>query len=153
MRLEQYAQRETEGFVTVTVAGQRFGIPLARVDHVFVPDALFAVPLAPPEIAGLINLRGRILTAVDLRPRLSLPERADSGSMVALEIETFGGLYGLLADAAGDVMWAAPASVERAPSNLDARWADLCSGVCQLDDGLLVALDVDRVLNFSQSAS
>jgi len=152
MRLERKARRETEGFVTVTVAGQRFGISVARVDHVFVPDAVYAVPLAPPEIAGLINLRGKILTAVDLRPRLNLPKRAHRGPMVALEIETYGGLYGLLADGAGDVMWAAPASVERAPSNLDARWADLCAGLCQLEDGLLVALDVDRVLNVCQSA-
>lgn len=153
MSVEQAAEDKTVGFVTVMVAGQRFGVSLTRVDHVFVPDQLSRVPLAPPEIAGLVNLRGHIFTAVDLRARLGLPKREDTAPTIALGVEKAGERYGLVADTAGEAMWVTPSSVERAPSNLDARWADLCSGVCQLDDGLLVLLDVDRVLNFSQSAS
>lgn len=153
MNVEPNTERETEGFVTVMVAGQRFGVSLSCVDHVFVPDRLSDVPLAPPEIAGLINLRGRILTAVDLRPTLGLPSRMDGERMVALSTDRSGELYGLIADEAGDVMWVASSSVEPSPSNLDARWADLCAGVCRLDDGLLMVLDIDRVLKFSQSGA
>ena len=57
-------------YVTAMVGGQLFGLPIGRVQDVFLPDRLARVPLAPPEIAGLINLRGRIVTAIDMRRRL-----------------------------------------------------------------------------------
>ena len=59
-------------YVTATVGGQLFGLPISRVQDVFVPERLARVPLAPPEIAGLLNLRGRIVTAIDMRRRLGL---------------------------------------------------------------------------------
>lgn len=151
MSVEESSQSLTNGLVTVNVADQRFAVPLIRVSHVFVPDRLSTVPLAPPEIAGLLNLRGRIVTALDLRVRLGLPARAPGDPIVALGIEDGGELYGLIADRAGEAIWTAPSAVEPAPANLDARWAGLCAGVCRLDDGLLMVLDVDRVLNFNHS--
>ena len=66
---------EEQDFVTVVTAGQVFGLTLDRVRDVFVPRGLSPVPLAPPEVAGLLNLRGRIVTAVDLRRRLGLGPR------------------------------------------------------------------------------
>ena len=75
----------TEGFVTVVTGGQLFGLRLERVRDVFVPRGLSQVPLAPPEVAGLLNLRGRIVTAIDLRRRLGLPPREDGGAPVAVE--------------------------------------------------------------------
>ena len=62
-------------YVTVMLGGQLFGLPISRVQDVFKPDRLTRVPLAPPEIAGVLNLRGRIVTAIDMRGRLALPER------------------------------------------------------------------------------
>ena len=67
----------TEGFVTVVTGGQLFGMRLERVRDVFVPRGLSRVPLAPPEVAGLLNLRGRIVTAIDLRRRLGVDEIHD----------------------------------------------------------------------------
>ena len=64
-------------YVTVMIGGQLFGLPISRVQDVFMPDRLTRVPLAPKEIAGVLNLRGRIVTAIDMRCRLGLPQRDD----------------------------------------------------------------------------
>ena len=141
---------QSEGFVTVLTAGQLFGLKLERVRDVFVPQALSAVPLAPPEVAGVLNLRGRIVTALDLRRRLGLPPREDGKPTVAVGIEERGELYGLIADKVGDVMWLPASQYETAPANLDPRWAQVCAGVYRLDGRLLVVLDVDKILDFSQ---
>ena len=74
----------TESFVTVMTAGQLFGLKLGGVRDVFVPRGLAKVPLAPPEIAGVLNLRGRIVTAIDLRARLGLPARAEGAAPLAV---------------------------------------------------------------------
>ena len=92
---------QSQGFVTVFTAGQLFALKLERVRDVFVPQALSTVPLAPPEVAGLLNLRGRIVTALDLRRRLGLPPREDGKPTVAVGIEERGELYGLIADKVG----------------------------------------------------
>src|SRR6201990_1783938 len=92
----------TEGavgeFVTAVIGGQLFGLPISRVQDVFMPERLTRVPLAPPEIAGVLNLRGRIVTAVDLRRRLGLPPRSDGRPAMAVGIELKGESYGLLID-------------------------------------------------------
>lgn len=139
----------SNGLVTVAIAGRYFGVPLARVTHVFVPDRLSPVPLAPADIAGLTNRRGRIVTALDLRVRLGLPMRPPGAPMIAVGVEQGGELYGLIADEAFEAMWTAPSDLKPAPANLDARWAGLSAGLCRLNDGLLTVLDVDRVLDLN----
>ncbi|ODR96173.1 chemotaxis protein CheW [Methyloceanibacter superfactus] len=143
-------EQTVQGFVTVTTAGQLFGLGLDRVRDVFVPQGLSAVPLAPPEVAGLLNLRGRIVTALDLRRRLGLPPRDSGKPMIAVGIEDRGELYGLIADRAGDVLWLKASSFENNPVNLDPRWAQVCAGVYRLDGDIMVVLDIDKVLDFSQ---
>src|SRR3954471_10158040 len=91
-------------YVTAMVGGQLFGLPIGRVQDVFLPDRLARVPLAPPEIAGLINLRGRIVTAIDLRRRLGLPPLTDGTQSMAVGIEWKGESYGLLIDAIDEVL-------------------------------------------------
>jgi len=150
MSCENNHEQASEGFVTVVIAGQLFGLRLERVRDVFVPQSLSAVPLAPPEVAGLLNLRGRIVTALDLRRRLGLPPREEGQPTVAVGIEDRGELYGLIADRVGDVLWLKPSSFETNPANLDPRWAQVCSGVHRLDGDLMVVLDVDKILDFSQ---
>ena len=140
----------TEGFVTVVTGGQLFGLRLERVRDVFVPRGLSPVPLAPPEVAGLLNLRGRIVTAIDLRRRLGLPPRSDGGAPVAVGIEERGELYGLIVDRVGDVLRLKRSSYDANPVNLDQRWTKVCAGVYRLDPGLMVVLDVDKILDLSQ---
>ncbi|HEY2226440.1 MAG TPA: chemotaxis protein CheW [Xanthobacteraceae bacterium] len=138
-------------YVTATVGGQLFGLPIARVQDVFAPDRLTRVPLAAPEIAGVLNLRGRIVTAIDLRRRLDLPP-GDARKRMAIGIEYTGESYGLLIDAIGEVLRLASNTREGNPANLDARFARMSAGVHRLEDRLLVVLDVDRVLDVGQQA-
>jgi purine-binding chemotaxis protein CheW len=149
-RMENGAKQVTQGYVTVITAGQLFGIKVGRVRDVFVPRGLSSVPLAPPEISGLLNLRGRIVTAIDLRLRLGLAPRESGAAAIAVGIEERGELYGLIVDKAGDVLWLSPATYEPNPVNLDARWARFCNGVHRLEHGLMVVLDVDKVLDLTR---
>jgi len=128
MSAEDNGEQATEGFVTGVTGGQLFGLKVLRVRDVFVPRGLSQVPLAPPEVAGLLNLRGRIVTAIDLRRRLGLPPRTDGGTPVAVGIEERGELYGLIVDRVGDVVWLKPSSYDTNPANLDQRWAKVCAG-------------------------
>ncbi len=144
-------ERVTE-YVTVMIGSQLFGLPIARVQDVFMPERLTRVPLAPPEIAGVLNLRGRIVTAIDMRRRLGLPPRTGTRPAMAVGIELNGESYGLLIDSVGEVMKLADASREPNPVNLDARWAGVSGGVHRLDGQLMVILDVDRVLDMANTA-
>jgi purine-binding chemotaxis protein CheW len=138
-------QAEIE-FVTVLTADQLFGLPISRVHDVFMVDRLTRVPLAPPEIAGILNLRGRVVTMIDMRRRLDLPAREEGGGNMAVGIEHRGESYGLLIDSVGEVLKIPAASREPNPVNLDPRWLLVADGVVQLDGRLMVVLDVDRVL-------
>ena len=139
-------------YVTVMLGEQMFGLPIERVQDVFVPDRMTQVPLAPPEVAGILNLRGRIVTAVDMRARLDLPRRPDGEPVMAIGIELKGESYGLLVDAVGEVMKIAASAAEPRPANLDARLARVAAGVIRLESQLMVILDVDRVLDLKKAA-
>jgi purine-binding chemotaxis protein CheW len=150
----------TVEYVTAQIGGQLFGLPIGRVQDVFVPDRLTRVPLAAPEIAGLISLRGRIITLLDMRHRLGFAaaglalQHADRGSpRVALGVEHKGESYGLLVDEIGEVMKLPAAGREHVPINMHGRLARLVAGVHRLDRDLLVVLDVDRVLDLEASVS
>ena len=136
-------------YVTATVGGQLFGLPISRVQDVFAPDRLTRVPLAPPEVAGILNLRGRIATAIDMRCRLDLGKRPEGQPMMAIGIEIKGESYGLLIDVIGEVLKLATSGREDNPVNLDPGLARVSAGVHRLDGKLLVILDVDRVLEIA----
>jgi len=143
----------TVEYVTAAIGEQLFGLPIARVQDVFVPQRLALVPLAGPEIAGLINLRGRIVTMIDMRRRLDLKAREGGArAMMAIGVEYKGESYGLLIDEIGEVVKLAAASREDNPINLDERLARVSSGVHRLDGRLLVVLDVERVLDIGVRA-
>ena len=91
-------------FVTFIVAGQMFGLPIARVQDVFKPARITRVPLAAAEIAGVLNLRGRIVTAIDMRQRLEVKRREEGDAPMAIGIEANGESFGLLVDAVGEVL-------------------------------------------------
>lgn len=141
-------------YVTAVVGGQLFGLPIGRVQDVFVPESLTRVPLAAAEVAGLLNLRGRILTLIDLRRRLGLDTGGvgDRRPSKAIGIEHAGESYGLLIDEIGEVMMLPAASREECPINMDRRLAQAAIGVHRLDGRILVVLDVDRVLAFDPRA-
>jgi len=137
----------TTEYVTATVGGQLFGLPIAGVQDVFVLDRMTRVPLATPEIAGVLNLRGRIVTAIDMRRRLGHGEGDAPVKRMAIGIECKGESYGLLIDSIGEVLKLSAASREDNPVNLDPRLARVSAGIHRLEDRLLVVLDVERVLD------
>lgn len=133
-------------YVTVTIGGQLFGLPISRVQDVFVLSQVTRVPLADEDIAGVINLRGRIVTAIDLRRRLGIS--GDVGrAKIAVGIEGDGESYGLVIDAVGEVLKPGAETAEPIPVNLDERLKRVASSVHRLDDRLMVVLDVDAVLD------
>jgi purine-binding chemotaxis protein CheW len=140
-------------YVTVTIGGQLLGLPIERVQDVFIATRITPVPLAPPEIIGLINLRGRVVTAICMRKRMGqadLPAGhtgAEMGELTAVGIDQGGEAFALIVDAVGEVMRLRRSSFEPVPIHLDRIWAALAKGVHRLDDRLLVVIDVDTVLN------
>ena len=134
-------------YVTVIIGNHLFGLPISRVQDVFVPERLTRVPLSPPEVAGILNLRGRIVTAIDMRRRLDLGERKDDQPVMAVGIDFKGESYGLLIDAVGEVLKFPNSACEPKPANLEGRLARVASGVIRLEGQLLIVLDVDRVLD------
>ena len=136
-------------YVTAVIGGQLFGLPISRVQDVFMPERLTRVPLSSQEIAGVLNLRGRIVTVVDMRARLGLPKADDAKPPMAVGVDLRGESYGLLIDTIGEVLRMPEASCEENPVNLDPRMAKLAGGVRRLDGQLMVVLDVDRVLELA----
>ena len=134
-------------YVTVMVGDQIFGLPIDRVHDVFIASALTDVPLSPREIVGLLNLRGRVVTAMCLRRRLGLPDGENDGRNMAVGLEHHGESYGLLVDQVGEVMKLSPDTHEANPVHMDPRWVKLSRGVHRLDEKLLIILDVDAVLS------
>ncbi len=133
-------------FVTVRIANQLFGLPIHDVEDVFVPQNITSVPMSSHEVAGVLNLRGRIVTAINMRERLQLEPRAKGEGSMAVGIEYSGESYGLVIDTVGEVLRLKEDGKEPNPSNLKPNWTSVSAGVYQLDGELMVVLDVARVL-------
>jgi purine-binding chemotaxis protein CheW len=142
----QTSTAEADLVLTITVGGQACGVPVLAVRDVLGTQSITPIPLAPAEIEGAMNLRGRIVTAVDLRRRLSLPARPAGAQPMSFVVEHGGDLYAMLADAVGDVVPLAAAEREANPPTLDPLWREVSRGVHRRDGELLILLDVDRVL-------
>lgn len=138
-------------FVTVLIGDQWFGIPVLSVQDVLGPQSIARIPLAPPEVAGSLNLRGRIVTAIDVRRRLGLPQRSEEAPEMSVVVEHGGELYSLLIDQVGEVLRLPADRYERNPATLDTRLRDVSAGINRLDDRLLVILDVTRLLDFAKA--
>jgi purine-binding chemotaxis protein CheW len=139
-------------YVTASIGGQLFGLPISRVQDVFIPDRLTRVPLASPEIAGLLNVRGRVLTVIDMWRRLGLEPSHGNRRPLAVGIEHGGESYGLLIDQIGEVLKLPASGREDNPINLDRKLAAVSGGVHRLQGKLMVMLDLDRVLEFGAVA-
>lgn len=136
----------TEEVVTFRVGTQWFGVPVLCVQEVINQQRVAGVPLAQPYIAGLLNLRGRIVTAIDMRERLEISPVA-SESLMNVVVSHAGELFALMADEVGEVDAVSSQTLERLPASLDASWARVCTGVVRMNHGLLAILDITRLLD------
>lgn len=141
---------DVQGFVTFRLAGEHLGVPVRLVQEVLTHQALSPVPLAPLEVAGFLNLRGQIVTALDLAARLGLP--AGQEARMNVVVRDGDELFSLQVDEVGDVVEAHPTAIEPPPATLDARWRSIARGVIRLEAGLLVVLDLAALLR-TQSAA
>lgn len=140
---------EQRDYVTMTIADQLFGIPVLTVQDVLGPQNIARVPLAPKEVAGSLNLRGRIVTAIDVRPRLALPQREDGKkATMSVVVEHDNELYSLLVDSVGEVLSLNSRDYQRNPPTLDPRLREFSDGIYRLNGSLLVVLSVASLLDF-----
>lgn len=144
----QEVSNETQDYVTMFIEGQMFGIPVLTVQDVLGAQKITRIPLAPPEVAGSLNLRGRIVTAIDVRLRLGLERAKDPDKTMSVVVEHGGELYSLMVDSVGEVLSLPVNDFEPNPPTLDPLWRDFSAGIYRLDKELVVVLDVPRLLDF-----
>jgi purine-binding chemotaxis protein CheW len=139
-------------YSTFRLAGHLFGIEVVKVQEVLRYQRMTAVPLAPPEVAGLINLRGQIVTAIDLRARLDLPPRPVDQLPMNVVVRTPEGSLSLLVDEIGDVIEVTEESFERPPATLIGPARLLVQGAFKLSDSLMLVLDTERTVSLDPVA-
>lgn len=132
--------------VSFRVGGQLLGMPVRVVQEVLTAQRITPVPMARPEVAGFLNLRGQIVTAVDLRARLGLSPRSDGEEAMNVVARDREELFSLLVDEVGDVIEVSADMFEPPPPTLASRWRDVCAGVYRLRGELLVSIDVPALL-------
>lgn len=132
--------------LTIKVAGQLVGVPITRVRDVLFLDKVTSVPLAPKEVLGVINLRGRIVTVVDAHAALGLPIDKRPERMMCVTAEAGGDLYGVAVDRADDLLSVNIADIHPNPSTLPQPWRSLSQGIVTLDGNLLAVVDINRLI-------
>lgn len=140
------AENESKDYLTMNIAGQRFGIPVLQVQDVLREQKVTRVPLAAKEVAGSLNLRGRIVTAIDVRKRLNLPAKDDKSPSMSVVVEHEDELFSLIIDSVGDVLRIENKYYEKNPGTLDPTWRDVSTGIYQLEEELMVIMDVSKLL-------
>lgn len=138
---------ESSEFLTVMIGDQIFGIPILQVQDVLGAQSVTRVPLAPAEVEGSLNLRGRIVTAIRVRERLHLPPPPADATNMSIVVEHEGESYSLLFDRVGDVLKLNITDYEANPNTLDPHFRDVADGIYRLQDKLLVVLDVPKLLS------
>ena len=136
-------------FVAIRIGGQDFGVPVMQVRDVLRRQHLTPVPLAPRAVAGLLNFRGRIVTAIDLRSRLGLPLDAAVGDATHIVVEHGSELYALVVDSVGDVLPIDERRLETMSLGLDPQWRSLASAAYSTEKGPMMLLDIARVLDIA----
>jgi purine-binding chemotaxis protein CheW len=131
-------------YVTFSLGGSLYGVDVTRVQEALRSHVRTRVPLSPPAVAGLVNLRGQVVLTVDLRPRLGLEPLGEDAEPMMVVVQVAGEPVSLLVDEIGDVMEVGPETFEAPPDTLDAALRPLILGAHKLDGRLLLVLDVDQ---------
>lgn len=144
---------DSKQFCTFFLNGLFFGVEVLRVQEVIRYQEMTRVPLAPRMIEGLINLRGQIVTAIDLRRRLDLPARAEGDLPMNVVVRSEDGAVSLLVDEIGDVVEIRDDVFERPPETLSGAARELIQGVYKLKERLLLILDTESTVGVSTSSA
>jgi chemotaxis signal transduction protein len=149
---EGTAVNETRTYCTFMMDGHCYGVPVQRVQEVLRHNEITQVSLAPREVCGLINLRGQIVTVIDLRSRLSLSPREPTQTAVHVIVERDGEAVSLLVDALGDVRQVEKKQFELPPDTLKGVTRDLIVGTYKTERELLIVLDVQKISDIHAGA-
>lgn len=144
---------KTRDFLTIYIGGQMFGIPILQVQDVLGHQKVTKIPLSPPQVAGALNLRGRIVTAIDVRTCLGLSAPEDTTKRMSVVVENDHELYSLIIDNVGDVLSLYDDDYENTPATLDPAWRGVSLGIYRLSGKLLIILDVPKLLNSMMSVN
>ena len=136
----------TSQLATFWLDGDLFGVEVEHVQEVLRSQSITRVPLAPPAVAGLINLRGQVVTAIELRERLGRKPRPEGQEAVVIVVRLHGEAVSLLVDSIADVVDVDVRDFEAPPDTLDGAGRDLIRGAYKLAGQLLLALDVNRAV-------
>jgi purine-binding chemotaxis protein CheW len=137
----------TEKFVTVRIGGHLFAVNALTVEDVLLPHKITSVPLVPKEIIGLLNLRGRIVTAIDLRIKMGMESSATRLENKSIVVKYQNNLYSLVVDEVTGVCDIPLAEIEHTPENLSEGWKEHCLGIYKLENELMVILNIDGLLH------
>lgn len=140
-------------FVTFKIENQMFGISVLQVQDILRPTDIAFIPLAPPEVRGSINLRGRIVTVIDVRIRLGLAPIGKEDNIMGVTIESENELYTLLVDEIGEVLSLDPKTQDKVPGTLGENWREFALSIFQLEQELMIVLDVDQLLRINDPAN
>ncbi len=143
---EEALRKLSEDFLTIHVGKQMFGIPVLQVQDVLREQPVTKIPLASSEVAGSLNLRGRIVTAIDVRRCLSMPDRDEGQNNMSVVVEHNEELFSLVIDNVGEVLRLKKTNFEKNPGTLDPAWRDISTGIFQLEENLLIIMDVSKLL-------
>jgi purine-binding chemotaxis protein CheW len=137
----------TRSCCTCDVDGLLIGIDVDEVQEVLRHQTVTAVPLTDPSVAGLLNLRGQIVTVIDARRRLGLPDRSDDRSPAHVILHSDGETVSLVIDSEGDVVDVSDRDIDPVPPTVNPVLRGFLRGAYQLDGALLLVLDTDRVVS------
>lgn len=138
-------------FVTIWLDGQMCGIPVLEVHDVLSKQVITKIPQSPEAVAGVLNLRGQIVTAINLRKRLKLADREEGSEEMNVVVEYQNEPYSLIIDKVGDVLSLSENAFERNPVTLEACWQGVSDGIYRLEEELLVILDIEKLLSFGEA--
>ncbi len=144
MAQEQFSS--SQQLLTFHVADQLFGVPVLQVNDVLGPQKITHTPLSPKAVSGVMNLRGRIVTAIDVRTCLAQARRTDGQNTMSVVVDYEGELFSLIIDSVGDVLSLNGETYEETPVTLESVWRNISSGIHKLDGKILVILDVKQLL-------
>lgn len=135
-------------YVSFLVDNQLLGVPVNAVQEVLNPQTIARTPHARPEISGLLNLRGQIVTAINLRKRMGLPDLEGEQNSMNVVLQHKDESFSILVDEVGDVINVPAETMEPVPHTLDAHWKTITRGVFRLEERLFIILNVEAILTF-----
>lgn len=139
-------QFSEEQYLTVEIGGQLFGLPVEYLRDIFRRADITPIPLSSAEVLGSINLRGRIVTVVDLRAKFGLDEASLVKSEMHVAVSHEQELFSLVVDKVGEVIQLSTKDFEPLPPTLEQKWKTIAAGVCKLNNGLIMPVNMDALL-------